>query len=67
MGKLKGAAKEADEKKKIAVEIAKRIGTPACIIFVAVACVMFFLIRQQVVQSKETELTFESQSAYRGK
>ena len=54
---------ELGKKKRIAQEIAKRVGTPACLIFVVVAMLLSVMVWQQVMSSKRTELTLESESA----
>lgn len=52
-----------DGTKHISAEIAKKVGTPACIIFIIIAVLLSIIVRQQVLQSKQTELTLESESA----
>ncbi|MDD2970911.1 MAG: methyl-accepting chemotaxis protein [Lachnospiraceae bacterium] len=63
MSRSDSRASRKDQKKRIATEIARKVGTPACIIFIVVGCILFLVVRQQAMQDKETELTLQSQSA----
>lgn len=57
------AANQPPQKEKISRKIAKQIGLPTCIIFLAVAIVMAIIVKVQLDSSNEKELTLESQSA----
>lgn len=59
----KKPAPRGERREKISAEIARRIGTPACVIFVIVAVIIGVLITMQVYTSKQTELTLESEAA----
>lgn len=57
------STKKSDQREKISANIARKVGTPTCIIFLVVAVVLALLVKVQLDDSNETELTLESQSA----
>lgn len=63
MMKTNLSAKKTNQQEKISANIARKVGTPTCIIFLVVAAVLALLVKVQLDDSNETELTLESQSA----